>query len=438
MHPDRIREPSILDVARAVRAKCEGPLVVLAGDPSDEDAWGPLISIGARERLRCIPGTDDVGPALDELQAVVSSRRCGASSPSTGLAVLLSYEAGSAAGTRRAGPAVPDLVAWEIDASIVFRGGRPRVEGTAPRTADLGRLLRRLRVVGADARDPAPTVYRRATTSLPRGAYLAAVRGLRERILAGDIYQANLTQTFRVEHTGDPFETFARLARTTPAPRASFVDAGDFALASVSPEVFVDIDRAGRAETRPIKGTRPRSTDASEDAAAAAGLLASSKDRAELLMIVDLERNDLGRVSRTGSVAVPDLVSLRSFPAVHHLVARVTGRLRGDVGLRQWIEAMFPGGSITGAPKRRAMELLHEVEPCRRGLFTGSLLWVGDDGSVRSSILIRSVTFEGPWAWLGAGGGIVADSDPLDEWRESNVKARALAATLGFVPEEAS
>ena len=155
-------------------------------------------------------------------------------------------------------------------------------------------------------------------------------------------------------------------------------------------------------------------------------------------MIVDLERNDLSRVCVAGSVEVPELAALRSYPAVHHLVAHVRGRLGRGVGVSELLRATFPGGSITGAPKIRAMEILRSLEPVPRGLFTGSLCWFGDDGTLDSSILIRSWVFGRDRAWLGAGGGIVADSDPEQEWQESNHKARALARVLGFEPEEAA
>ncbi len=435
MRPDGLRDPSPLDLARAIRDASDGPLVVLAGDPRFEDAWGPLVSVRAKETRRAHRGSDDLARALLDLDELSARRRRPGATSSTGIAVLLSYELGAPEAPGRPGPDVPDLIAWEVDAAVRWGEDGPRGVSVDGAEVDVDRLLRCATSRGVP---PAPAVRRRPTTSLPRAAYLDAVSRIRARIVAGDIYQANLTQTFRVEHSGDRLETFARLVDATAAPRAAFVDGVDVALASVSPEVFVDIDAAGRAETRPIKGTRVRGRTDPADAAAAASLLASPKDRAELLMIVDLERNDLGRVCRTGSVEVPEVVSLRSFPAVHHLVARVTGRLRADVGLREWIEATFPGGSITGAPKRRAMEILAELEPWRRGWFTGSLVWIGDDGTVRSSILIRSVTFEGPRAWLGAGGGIVVDSDPEQEWLESNAKARALAEVLGFDPEEAT
>jgi anthranilate/para-aminobenzoate synthase component I len=274
-------------------------------------------------------------------------------------------------------------------------------------------------------------------TSLGRDAYLRAVTRVREHIACGDIYQANLTQRFDLPFNDDPWSLYLALARATPAPRSAFVEASGLALASVSPEMFVDVDRDGRAETRPIKGTRPRGATPTDDARAAAELLASPKDRAELVMIVDVLRNDLGRVARTGSVDVPELLTLRSYAAVHHLVARVVARLRDGVTPGALLSAIFPGGSITGAPKERAIEILRELEPCSRGLYTGCLIWLDDDGSMASSILIRSAIVTAGRVHIGAGGGVVADSEPEAEWLEANAKARALTRVLGFDPEEA-
>jgi anthranilate/para-aminobenzoate synthase component I len=205
----------------------------------------------------------------------------------------------------------------------------------------------------------------------------------------------------------------------------------------VSPETFLRAGADGEVRTVPIKGTRPRRASPAADAGAARELLESAKDRAELVMIVDLERNDLGRVCRTGSVRVEALGELRSFATLHHLVGRVAGRLRPEVGLGALLRACFPGGSISGAPKRRAMEILRALEPVERNFFTGSLVWFGDDGSLDSSILIRTLVLRDGWALLGAGGGVVAESDPEAEWSESNHKAAPLAAALGFDPREA-
>jgi anthranilate/para-aminobenzoate synthase component I len=261
---------------------------------------------------------------------------------------------------------------------------------------------------------------------------------VKEHIARGDVYQANLTQRFDAPFDADPWLLYRAIAKATPAPRSAYVEVPGLALASMSPEIFVDVDRFGRAETRPIKGTRPRGATPTDDERTAAELLGSAKDRAELVMIVDVLRNDLGRIARTGSVAVPELLALRSYPAVHHLVARVTAELRAGVRPSELLLAVFPGGSVTGAPKERAIEILRAIEPCPRGLYTGSLFWFDDDGGMASSILIRSAIVTDGRVHIGAGGGIVADSEPEAEWSEANAKARALTRTLGFDPEEAA
>jgi anthranilate/para-aminobenzoate synthase component I len=277
----------------------------------------------------------------------------------------------------------------------------------------------------------------RVSSSLSPERYLRAVQRIKRHIECGDIYQANLCQHFTAPYRGDECRLFEDLSRSMPAPRSAFIRTPEYCIASVSPEIFLRGGPDDRIETWPIKGTRSRESDPAADDAAARELLASPKDRAELLMIVDLERNDLGRVCRVGSISVRHLASLRRFAAVHHLVACVEGRLRADASVSDILRATFPGGSISGAPKIRARQILREVEGSRRGFFTGALCWIGDDGTFDSSILIRTLVFAGGQVHLGAGGGIVADSDPEGEWHESNLKARAPAAALGFSPEEA-
>jgi para-aminobenzoate synthetase component 1 len=272
-------------------------------------------------------------------------------------------------------------------------------------------------------------------TSLPHDRYIDAVVQLQRWITAGEIYQANLCQRFDATWCGDPLAYFERVAVDQTVPRSAFLSIDDLCVASFSPETFVTL-ADGVIETLPIKGTRPRGATPEQDRAAIDELLASPKDRAELLMIVDLERNDLGRICRPGSVEVPELAALHSYPAVHHLVARIRGRIRDGVSWTEMVRAIFPGGSITGAPKKSAMERLRRVEPVARGPFTGSLFWCGDDGSIDSSILIRTAVFAGERVSIGAGGGIVADSEPQAEWAESNHKARALTRALGFDPED--
>jgi para-aminobenzoate synthetase component 1 len=267
--------------------------------------------------------------------------------------------------------------------------------------------------------------------SVSRSQYEAAVRRVLEYIGAGDCYQVNLSQRFTACLAQTPWELYERLGAASPAPYSAFLDCGDHQVLSSSPELLLSIS-GGRVETRPIKGTRRRSLDPEEDAAIAAELLRSPKDRAELLMIVDLERNDLGRVCEFGSVHVPALYSLESFANVHHLVATIRGRLRAEVSPLECLRAAFPGGSITGAPKIRAMEIIEELEPFRRGVYTGAIGWVDAHGNAEWNIAIRTLLVKEGIAYFNVGGGIVADSDPAAEYEETLTKAagmvRALAA----------
>ena len=208
-------------------------------------------------------------------------------------------------------------------------------------------------------------------------------------------------------------------------------DAGPRAILSASPEPFLSVDRAGAVKTDPIKGTRPRGRTREEDRALACELLASGKDRAENVMIVDVLRNDLGRVCRPGSVRVPRLCRLERTAAVQHLVSTVTGQLAPGRDAFDLLAASFPGGSITGAPKIRAMELLEELEPVRRGPYTGALGWIGPDGAMATSILIRTFVADGARLSLHVGGGITYRSDPAAEWDETVAKARGPLAAIG-------
>ena len=246
--------------------------------------------------------------------------------------------------------------------------------------------------------------------------YCSAVMRVKEYIAAGDIYQVNLSQRFAVSFDSDPWGTYLRLRKSNPAPYAAYLNLDDSQIISSSPECFLTLDPVSRiVETRPIKGTRPRSADPAEDSRLAGELLTSKKDMAENVMIVDLERNDLGRVCEFGSVSVPDLYALESYPTVHHLVSVVTGRLKQECDAVDLLTACFPGGSITGAPKIRAMEIIDELEPVRRGVYTGSIGCLGFDGSVNLNIAIRTAVVKDGVCYFHVGGGIVADSDPEAE-----------------------
>lgn len=264
--------------------------------------------------------------------------------------------------------------------------------------------------------------------------YLKAVADAREYILAGDIFQVNLSQRFEASLEVPPYELFCRLRQINPAPFAAYLGFEDMAVVSASPERFLRV-RGDEVQTRPIKGTRRRGVNAAEDAILAEELLASEKDRAENVMIVDLERNDLGRVCRYGSVKVTELAELETFPTVFHLTSTVEGRLRPGMGRIDLLKATFPGGSITGAPKVRAMEIIDELEPTRRSVYTGAIGYLGFGGEMDLNIVIRTFIIKEGKAYFQVGGGIVYDSEPEAEYRETLHKAKALIQALGLTPK---
>ncbi|MBA4067378.1 MAG: aminodeoxychorismate synthase, component I [Isosphaera sp.] len=268
------------------------------------------------------------------------------------------------------------------------------------------------------------------TSNFDRAGYEAAVRRAVEYVHAGDVFQVNLSQRLLAPLREHPLDLYARLRTLNPAPFAAYLDLGDFQILSASPERFLRVHPGGEVETRPIKGTRPRGRTPEEDADLARDLAASPKDRAENVMIVDLLRNDLGRVCEFGSVTVPRVCEVETFRYVHHLVSEVRGKLRPGVGPLDLLAAAFPGGSVTGAPKVRAMEIIAELEPTARGPYCGSLGWVGFDGAMDTNILIRTFTAGRGWVQFPVGGGIVADSDPAREYEETLHKAAGLLRAL--------
>jgi para-aminobenzoate synthetase component 1 len=260
--------------------------------------------------------------------------------------------------------------------------------------------------------------------------YLSAVARVREYILAGDIFQANLSQRFQTRLAESPLALYRRLRRVNPAAFGAYLDFGDLRVLSVSPERFLRLS-GGHVETRPIKGTRPRGTGPMHDALLGRVLAESDKDRAENVMIVDLLRNDLSRVCRPGTVRVPELFALEQHPTVHHLVSTVVGDLEAGKDAVDLLRATFPGGSITGAPKLRAMEIIAELEPTRRGIYCGSLGYLAASGDMDTSIAIRTAVVRNGEVYFQAGGGIVADSEPEAEYRETLDKAEGLIRALG-------
>ncbi len=259
--------------------------------------------------------------------------------------------------------------------------------------------------------------------------YLSAVARVREYILAGDIFQANLSQRFEAVLPEPPLALYRRLRRTNPAAFGAYLDFGGLQVLSVSPERFLRLS-GSHVETRPIKGTRPRGLGPMHDALLGRVLAESDKDRAENVMIVDLLRNDLSRVCRPGTVRVPELFALEQHPTVHHLVSTVVGELEAGTDAVDLLRATFPGGSITGAPKVRAMEVIAELEPTRRGVYCGSLGYLGTTGAMDTSIAIRTAVVREGMVYFQAGGGIVADSDPEAEYRETLDKARGIIRAL--------
>jgi para-aminobenzoate synthetase component I len=334
------------------------------------------------------------------------------------------------------------VIAWDHQtgaAWLISRGGPERRRGVLARLASSEQRppsrggaaeepWPRGVAAPAYASDAAANIGLRSTFT-HRG-YLDAVAKVREYIVAGDIFQANLSQRFQAPLREPAFELYRRLRRRNPAPFAAYLGFENVTVLSASPERFLRLDLDGLVETRPIKGTRPRGLGPMHDAALGRALAESVKDRAENVMIVDLLRNDLSRVCRPGTVRVPELFALEQHPTVHHLVSTVLGNLDRSADAVDLVRAAFPGGSITGAPKVRAMEIIAELEPTRRGVYCGSIGYLSVTGAMDTSIVIRTFVLRDGELYFQAGGGIVADSDPELEYRETLDKAAGLIATL--------
>lgn len=302
---------------------------------------------------------------------------------------------------------------------------RERLRKTAPAGDDIeARLF-----------DPAASVnWSGVVSNFTEQGYLEAVERVKEYIAAGDVYQINLSQRFSTAFGGNPWDLYKTLRQVNPSPFGCFLDFPEIQLASASPERLLHVDGVTRlVETRPIKGTRPRGRNPEEDQRLAAELVASPKDRAENVMIVDMERNDLGRVCEHGSIHVPSLWSIEEHPNVFQMVSTVRGRLRENVGASELLKACFPGGSITGAPKVRAMQIIDEIEPTRRGIYTGSIGYIDFRGNMDLNIVIRSFALNNGRAYFHAGGGIVADSVPRKEYQETLDKVSGLLAAISLV-----
>ncbi|MEO8258189.1 MAG: aminodeoxychorismate synthase component I [Acidobacteriota bacterium] len=366
--------------------------------------------------------------------------------------------------------ALPDVVlglydwvlAWDHDAgrAWLISTGMPETSPSARARRAAGRLaavrrrladqvVRRSTVIvpapdtlsgAADRRgDPAPSYpveggwwdpRLELRSSFTHAAYLDAAARVREYVFAGDIFQANLSQRFEAPLGEPAWALYRRLRTQNAAPFAAFLEFPGAAVISASPERFLHVDVAGRVETRPIKGTRPRGVGPEHDGALGQALTESAKDRAENLMIVDLMRNDLSRVCAPGTVRVPELFALERYPTVHHLVSTVVGDLAPGRTALDALRLAFPGGSITGAPKVRAMEIIAELEPSERSVYCGSIGYWSVTGALDTSIVIRTAIARRGRVYFSAGGGIVADSDPEQEYRETLDKARAMIDAL--------
>ncbi len=349
---------------------------------------------------------------------------------------VLGYEAGLPDWVTPAPPALAQpLTDWFIPENRILLGsdGRAlRLEGPEARErwADADGLASPLPRVAPDG---APDPWR----SFDAPGFEAAVRRACEYIAAGDVYQVNLAQAERWAFPGCAWDAYRRLRAVNPSPWMGFADFGDWQVVCGSPELLIEVTpplEGGTGvlvRTRPIAGTRKKTGDAARDARMRAELRLDEKERAEHLMLVDLARNDLGRVSEYGSVHVAEREVVEEYSHVFHLVSEVRGRLRPDVSAPTVVEAVFPGGTITGCPKLRAMEIIRELEPVGRGAYTGGLGWIGSDG-LQLNIVIRSAVVSEGCVLVQAGAGIVADSVPEREWRESLRKAEAVRLAFGL------
>ncbi|MCE3231967.1 MAG: hypothetical protein K0R98_224 [Rickettsiaceae bacterium] len=268
------------------------------------------------------------------------------------------------------------------------------------------------------------------SSNMTKDEYLEKVTAIKQAITRGDLYQANLTRKFFGKITNPDFSIFCKLCRISPAPYSAFLKFGDKLILSSSPERFLQVDNNGYVDTRPIKGSAPRFSDNTKDAESKLLLQNSEKDRAENLMIVDLSRNDLSRGCVVGSVKTENLFEVTSYATVHHMASTVTGKKRNDVSTIELIKGCFPPGSMTGAPKIKAIEICSQLEKIERGVYSGVIGWLAGDGSADLSVVIRTIIINGDNFEFQVGGAIVNDSIPEEEWKETMVKAKAIAMTL--------
>ncbi|GGP26967.1 aminodeoxychorismate synthase component I [Silvimonas amylolytica] len=324
---------------------------------------------------------------------------------------------------------VPVAALWRCPAAVLHDRQHQRWLLVAETTAALDELA--LAVHNAVTPAATPVIVDRVTEDDPQ-AFLAGVLASKRYVYEGDVFQVNLSRAWDIHlASGGAGDVYAHLRTANPAPFSAICHLDGYDIISSSPERLVKV-RDGVIETRPIAGTHPRSTDPVEDERSKAQLLATVKERAEHIMLVDLERNDLGRVAEPGTVEVDELMAVASYAYVHHIESNVRARLRRDVNAAQILRALFPGGTITGCPKVRCMQIIRELEQRPRHAYTGSLGYIGMDGSMDLNILIRTFLMHDKHLYVRAGAGIVADSDPERELQETRHKARGLLRALGL------
>jgi len=427
-------------LAAAVLPEWIDPARAFAGGPARQ-AHAFWLDAGpdAREGWSWI-GTGEPEPDPDVVRAVPSGARTG-STPEWGRfrggwVGWLGYEyaaAGMSAPASPAEDAVPQALWLRVDRFVAFDHASRRAWAVAP-SGEEDAFAAEVLTWATESAAPvvrAPVATVAAARHTP-GEYAALVERCRGAIREGDAYQLCLTTRFSIDREVDPVDVHTALRAATPAHHGGLVRSGSVALVSASPERFLEVE-AGILRTRPIKGTRPRGADDATDAALAAELLASPKERAENVMIVDLMRNDLSRICVDGTVAVDALLRVESYPAVHQLVSTVSGTLTPAASVGDILDATFPAGSMTGAPKLSAMTILHDLEHAPRGVFSGCYGWVGTDGAMDLAMVIRSVVTHPGGAYVGAGGGITWGSEPWAEVAEVGIKARGPLGAIGAV-----
>jgi para-aminobenzoate synthetase component 1 len=454
--PDRVAATRAIDAAEAFR-DLPGLVLLESARPGRNARWTYLVADPVAVLESPAAGPDPFAVARRLVARLDRTLVVPADAPPFlgGLVGFLGYDLGA---TLERLPAIAEadqdlpvlrlalhdwVVAWDRRTGHAWIGGRA-LDGDGRRLARrLDDVHARLTIPQYWATTAAPTVEiepLRFNSDMDRETYENGVAEIRDHIARGDLYQANLTRRLEAPFDGDPWQLYRRLRTGDPSLFSAYLDLGPGqlsgrprALLSASPEPFLSVDTNGVVKTDPIKGTRPRGRDAATDRALARELLASDKDRAENVMIVDVLRNDLGRVCQPGSVRVPRLCRLERTAAVQHLVSTVAGVLAADRDAFDLLAAAFPGGSITGAPKIRAMEILEGLEPVRRGPYTGAIGWMGPDGAMQTSIAIRTFVADGRRLTLHVGGGITWKSDPAAEWEETVTKARGPLNAIGAV-----